>query len=121
MCERKCDKQGVHKNMEKQNRIDEAGRLDVKPPGIDEILDKKKPEKTFRVGSISATIWLNARKDNDGNLSHFRTIGFERGYKDKDGEWQSSSSLRVGDLPKARLVLDKAYEYIMLKESNGDQ
>lgn len=107
--------------MEKQKKIDEAGRLDVSPPGIEEILDKKQPEKKYRVGSISATIWLNSRKDKEGNLSQFRTISFERSYKDKDDEWQSTNSLRVGDLPKARLVLEKAYEYIMLKEHNGDQ
>jgi hypothetical protein len=35
---------------------------------------------------------------------------------DKEGNWQTTSSLRVGDIPKATLVLNKAYEYLMLKD-----
>lgn len=105
---------------EKQKKIDEAGRVDVKPPGIEEILDKKQPEKKFRAGSVSATIWLNSREDKDGNVHHFRTISFERSYKDNDGNWQTTNTVRVNDLPKASMVLDKAYEYIMLKKEDGD-
>ena len=41
-------------------------------------------------------------------------------YKDKDGVWKSTNSLRVNDLPKAILVLNKAFEYISIKDdSNG--
>jgi hypothetical protein len=35
---------------------------------------------------------------------------------DKNGEWQSTNTLRINDLPKASLVLQKAYEYIVMKE-----
>ena len=75
------------------------------------------PEKKFRAGAITATIWKNT--SNDGE-SEFNTISFERSYKDKKDEWQTTNSLRVNDLPKAKLVLEKAYEFIVLKEQNEE-
>ena len=40
-------------------------------------------------------------------------------YKDKKGEWQTTSSLRTNDLTKAAAVLNKAYEYIVLSGPNS--
>ena len=31
--------------------------------------------------------------------------------------WKSTASLRVNDLPKAALVLNKAYEYLVLRST----
>lgn len=75
----------------------------------------QKPEQKFRVGNISATVWNNEAK-RDGKISQFKTVSFERNYKDKDDEWQTSNSLAVGDLPKAMVVLGKAYEFLALKQ-----
>ncbi len=71
------------------------------------------PLKKFRAGAVCATVWQNHAKDGDGE---YKTVSFERGYKDKDGVWKSTSSLRVSDLPRASLVLQKAYEYLALGE-----
>jgi len=73
------------------------------------------PEKKFIAGAISATVWQNTSKDRFGNVVSYRTISFDRRYKDKNGVWQSSNSLRVNDLPKAQLVLAEAYRYLLLK------
>lgn len=73
------------------------------------------PEIKFRAGAICATVWKNEGVKKDGEVTEYRTVSFERGYKDKNGEWKSTSSLRVNDLPRAALVLQKAYEYITLK------
>ena len=76
------------------------------------------PEKKFRAGAISATVWRNVVKTKDGQDAEVRTVSFDKRYKDKEtNEWKSSSSLRAMDLPKAVVVLNKAYEYIVL---NGD-
>ena len=80
--------------------------------------EKKLPEKKFRAGAISATIWQNEGHRKDGTQSVFNTISFERGYKDKEGNWKSTTSLRVADIPRAMVVLNKAYEYIVMKQSN---
>jgi hypothetical protein len=75
-----------------------------------------KPEKQFKTGAISATIWNNSLQ-KDGKLMSFATVSLQRSYQ-KDGQWQSTSNLRVNDLPKAALVLQKAYEYLAFKENS---
>jgi hypothetical protein len=77
------------------------------------------PEKKFRAGGITATIWKNQIKTKDGRDAEVRTVRFERSYKDKDtDEWKTTNSLRLMDLPKAVVVLNKAYEYAVL--TGGD-
>ncbi len=72
------------------------------------------PEKKFKAGAITATVWRN-ETTKDGETVTYPTITFERTYKDKEGAWQTTNSLRSGDLPKAALVLNKAYEYLSLE------
>jgi hypothetical protein len=74
------------------------------------------PEKKFSTGAISATIWKNSGKSKAGQDVEYRTITLQRRYKDKNGQWQTSASLRVNDLPKAALVMNKAYEYLVLRD-----
>ena len=74
------------------------------------------PEKKFSTGGLTATVWQNQGTSRTGEEVSFRTVSFQRRYKDKNGEWQSTSTLRVNDLPKASLVLQKAYEYLVMKE-----
>jgi hypothetical protein len=76
------------------------------------------PEKKFRAGAISATIWLNKGHKSNGEDSEYRTVSIDRNYTDKEGKWQTTNSLRVNDLPKATIVLQKAYEYLVLNEQN---
>ncbi len=71
------------------------------------------PEKKFSAGGITATIWKNEAK---GESKSYHSIVLEKRYKDKE-EWKSTTSLNIGDLPKAQLVLAKAYEYLVLKNS----
>jgi hypothetical protein len=79
-----------------------------------------KPEKKFSTGAISATVWKNnGTSKKDGSQVEFRTIQLDRRYKDKDGSWKSTNSLRVNDLPKATLVLNKAYEYLVIREQDA--
>ena len=82
----------------------------------EEITEQKRknlPEMKYRAGGVSATVWKNIVK-RDKEQHEFKTVSFERTYKDSDGNWQSTSSLRTNDLPKAIVVLNKAYEYIVL-------
>jgi hypothetical protein len=74
------------------------------------------PEKKFRAGAVSATIWKNKAENKEGSEVEYKTISIERNYTDKEGNWQSTNSFRINDLPKAKVVLEKAYEYLVLKE-----
>jgi len=81
--------------------------------------EKNIPEKRFSTGAISATVWKNKGiSKRTGEEVEFNTVTLQRRYQDKNGEWQTSNSLRVNDLPKAILVLNKAYEYLTLKEQD---
>lgn len=76
------------------------------------------PEKKFRAGAISATVWLNKVANESGKDGEYRTISLERSYTDKEGKWQSCNVLRINDLPKARVVLEKAYEFLVFGEQD---
>ena len=73
------------------------------------------PEIAFRHGGCNASVFCNEYQRGEETFS-VRTVSFQRRYRDKKGEWQTSNSLNVNDVPKAVLVLNKAYEYLT---SNG--
>jgi len=75
------------------------------------------PETKFSAGSVTAVVWKNTKEFN-GKPTVFNTISLERSYQ-KDGSWQSTPSLRTNDLPKATLVLQKAYEYLLFKKKEA--
>ena len=78
---------------------------------------KNKPEKRFAAGAVSATIWKNERVF-DGKETEFLSVTLQRSYKDKEGNWKHTGNLRLNDLPKATLVLHKAYEYLVTKNND---
>jgi hypothetical protein len=67
-------------------------------------MEKQKPDKKFKAGAVTATIWKKDPKDRQGNGFSVYTVSFERTYKDRDGQWKSTSSLRINDIPKLQLV-----------------
>jgi hypothetical protein len=80
---------------------------------------KNVPEKKFSTGVITATVWQNQGKGRNGEVVGYRTVSLQRRYKDKNGVWQSANSLRVNDLPRASLVLQKAFEYLVIREHDN--
>lgn len=82
-------------------------------------MEGNKPEIKFKAGALSATIWQNNSQNQKGEIVTYKTISIDRNYLGKDGAWKSTNSLRVNDLPKAALVLKKAYEHIVLKGDNN--
>ena len=80
-------------------------------------MEKNTPEKKFVAGAVSATIWKNTAQSKTGKEISFDTISLSRNYKDDKDEWKSTNTLRINDLPKAAIVLNKAYEFLTLKEA----
>lgn len=76
---------------------------------------KNTPKQSFKAGPIRATVWENS---HDGEIK-FNTISLDRSYKDKAGNWQKTSTLRLNDIPKAEIVLKKAYEYLVLSSTEA--
>jgi len=71
-----------------------------------------KPEKTFKVGAVRASIFRNIIEKN-GQTIPLPKVVLEVRYKDKTGQWNGTNSLSLNDLPKAILALQKAFEYLM--------
>jgi hypothetical protein len=80
---------------------------------------KNVPEKKFSTGVINATVWQNQGKGKNGEVTSYRTISLQRRYKDKAGAWQTANSLRINDLPRASLILQKAFEYLVIRDQNS--
>lgn len=74
------------------------------------------PERKFRAGGISATIWLNKATTPKGEATEYRTISLERSYLDKEGQWQATNSFRINDLPKAVVALQQAFQHLVLQD-----
>ncbi len=81
-------------------------------------MTNNQPAMKFSTGAISATVWKNQGVGKDGP-TEFATVTLERRYN-KDGQWQSTSSLRVNDLPKASLVLQKAFEFLVFHAKEAE-
>ncbi|QDU42854.1 hypothetical protein Mal52_13230 [Symmachiella dynata] len=75
---------------------------------------KKAPEKTFRLGLVSASVFVNDVETDDGNRE-FRNVNLQRRYKD-NGDWRSTSSFGLQDLPLAIRVLQLAQQHIEAAE-----
>ena len=78
-------------------------------------MENNKPAKKFRIGAVCATIWSNQGVGKDGKARAFASVNVEKGYKDKEGVWKSGHSFSDNDLPKAIMVLTKAYEFLALR------
>lgn len=82
--------------------------------------NENRPVKKFQAGGVNAALWLNETKLASGKQMASLSVTLDRRYKDNDGNWKSSPSFRLNDVPKAMLVLQKAYEYMATKKSEGN-
>ena len=73
------------------------------------------PEKKFKCGACSASVFVNEVKTADGMVPT-KTVSLQRAYKDKDGNFQHTTSFKDNDIPKAVLALTKAYDYLVSEE-----
>lgn len=80
-----------------------------------------KPVKNIRSGSIQVSIWENEGKEFNGKKSKYNTLTAKRSYKDEKGEWKDTESFRTADIPKLQLCLNKAYEYLCMKQEEADE
>ena len=73
------------------------------------------PEKRFKCGNCEAAIFEN-EITKDGNTVMVKKAAIQKRYKTQDDEWKSTCSLDVNDIPKMKLALSKAYEYLTSRE-----
>ncbi|QDU41118.1 hypothetical protein Mal4_54830 [Maioricimonas rarisocia] len=73
-------------------------------------------ERTFRIGSVSASVFVN-EVQGDGGKRKSRNVNLQRRYKDGD-ERKSTSSCALADVPQAIRVLQLAQEHVEAIEAN---
>lgn len=78
-----------------------------------------KPDKVFQHGAVKAAIFANER-EKDGRFFTVKSVSFQKLYRDKDGVLKTTTSLDVDDLPKAVVVLQKAYDYLTVRQEFED-
>lgn len=64
-------------------------------------------------------MWQNERKSGDRSFT-VGSVTFSRRYRKKDGQWDSSDSFDRNDLPKLRVVCERAYEFLTMKDSEKE-
>ena len=66
--------------------------------------DKNRPSKHYKLMGIEAAQW---NRVYDSGKEPIKNYTFQKSYKDKNGEWQKTTSFGVSDLPiLASLILN---------------
>ena len=78
-----------------------------------------KPERVFQHGGVKAAIFVNEH-EKAGESFTKKSISVQRVYRDKEGAFKTTNNLYVNDLPKAILVLQKAFDYLTVKHEPED-
>ena len=74
----------------------------------------RQPIHEFRRGLIKVRIWQRSAKRETGY-----TLTIVRVFRNGD-LWQESSRLTADDIPLARLALDEAYTWLLLRRASDE-
>lgn len=75
----------------------------------------KRPEKVFRIGFVSASVFSHDVENDDGKRT-MRSVSLQKRYMDGD-EAKFTSSFNLSELPQAMRVLQLAQEYVEGREA----
>jgi hypothetical protein len=78
---------------------------------------KNKPEKRFRYGAVCVSIWRDEYEGPKGQAFESNSVTLDRAYKDRDGQWKHTNSLKENDIPKAIAALEEAFKHMSKRES----
>ena len=86
-------------------------------PASQDATSPAKPTATFRFGPVSAAVFTNDVKLPSGKTITVANVTLRRSYRNTEGVWEHTHTLRVSDLLPAALALTKCYESIA--DANG--
>ncbi|MEM9358529.1 MAG: hypothetical protein AAGB04_20270 [Pseudomonadota bacterium] len=73
-----------------------------------------KPITKIRDGMLTATVWKNDTKPNDkGEVGAFYSVDIKRSFKDKNEQWQETSSFTGAELLRVANLAQAAYNAIL--------
>jgi hypothetical protein len=73
------------------------------------------PEKVFRIGAVSASVFLNHVEEKRRPVY---SVNLQRRYRDGE-EWKSSSAFGLAELPQAITALNLAMDYVVGQEADS--
>lgn len=78
------------------------------------------PEKTFRAGTVSASIWRKEVEQNGRKVIQ-HSVRIQNRYRDKAGNWKNTEYYSANDLLRLVLVAQKTCEHVALTESADEE
>ncbi|MFH1302053.1 MAG: hypothetical protein ABIK07_13410 [Planctomycetota bacterium] len=75
----------------------------------------KKPEKVFRIGFVSASVFAHEIETDEGPIT-IRSVSVQKRYKDGD-DVKYTSSFNLAELPQAVRALQLAQSYVERAEA----
>jgi len=84
------------------------------------MMGQQLPVARIKAGQVSAAVWENQVQTREGGVTILKA-SVQRRYKDKNGQWQSTTSFGRNEIPLAIHCLQKAFEKIieMQNEDGG--
>lgn len=79
-----------------------------------------KPVKSFKCGAVEAAIFENEIAKGKEKIK-VKKVVLQKRYRTADGEWKSTNSLDVNDIPRASLALDSAFEFLVMRGDGGEK
>ena len=76
---------------------------------------QRKPEKVFRVGFVSASVFAHNVETDDGTRT-IRSVSIQKRYKDGD-EVKYTSSFNLAEMPQALRVMQLAQAHVESEEA----
>ena len=76
---------------------------------------KQSPEKVFRIGAVSASVFVH-ELDGDNGTRQLRNVSLQRSYRD-NGETKYAGSFGLAELPALAKVVQLATDYVASKEA----
>ena len=74
---------------------------------------QNKPVKVFRLRGVKVAVF-----ENRGEQGAFHKTAIQRIYREGE-EWKTTTSLGRDDLPVARMLIERAWEWILETESDS--
>lgn len=78
-------------------------------------MNKQKPIKKIRVGSISASVFENEAQTKKGKFKSF-SVSLQKVYTDKEGKVKNTQCFNLMDLPKCIMALSKTFSELTIVE-----
>lgn len=78
-------------------------------------MKSNQPERVFRLGSISASIFVNVSSSSEGEDREYRSVSLQKRYS-VEGESRFGSTFNLSDIPLAIEVLGIAFNHVASME-----